>query len=146
MQKPLPVFITKKPPPECSAGLINNDMFHWSATIHGPSDSPYAGGVFRLTMDFPQEYPFKAPVVKFKTKVYHPSIDSENGYVDLDILTEKYWSADMSVRDVLLSIWYLLRTPDAETPLAPEIGAMYRKDPDKYNDIAKQWTQKYAKE
>nr|CAB3448592.1 unnamed protein product [Digitaria exilis] len=135
----------QKPPPECSAGLINNDIFHWSATIHGPSDSPYTGGLFRLTMDFPQEYPHKAPVVKFKTKVYHPNIDSENGYVDVDILTEK-WLAGMSVRYILMSIWQLLKTPDAETPVAQEIGGIYMKDPDKYNDIAKQWTQKYAKE
>eukprot|EP00246_Nothoceros_aenigmaticus_P003949 TRINITY_DN1518_c0_g1_i2.p1 TRINITY_DN1518_c0_g1~~TRINITY_DN1518_c0_g1_i2.p1 ORF type:complete len:162 (-),score=13.16 TRINITY_DN1518_c0_g1_i2:344-829(-) len=124
------------------AGPVAEDMFHWQATIMGPPDSPYAGGVFLVTIHFPPDYPFKPPKVAFRTKVFHPNINS-NGSICLDILKEQ-WSPALTISKVLLSICSLLTDPNPDDPLVPEIAHMYKTDRAKYEATARNWTQKYA--
>ncbi|XP_061843639.1 ubiquitin-conjugating enzyme E2 D3-like isoform X2 [Nerophis lumbriciformis] len=87
--------LARDPPAQCSAGPVGDDMFHWQATIMGPSDSPYQGGVFFLNIHFPTDYPFKPPKVAFTTRIYHPNINS-NGSICLDILRSQ-WSPALTI-------------------------------------------------
>ncbi|KAJ8014854.1 hypothetical protein DPEC_G00020100 [Dallia pectoralis] len=132
--------LARDPPAQCSAGPVGDDMFHWQATIMGPNDSPYQGGVFFLTIHFPTDYPFKPPKVAFTTRIYHPNINS-NGSICLDILRSQ-WSPALTISKVLLSICSLLCDPNPDDPLVPEIARIYKTDREKYNRIAREWTQK----
>nr|6W7Z_A Chain A, Ubiquitin-conjugating enzyme E2 D2 [Homo sapiens] len=134
--------LARDPPAQSRAGPVGDDMFHWQATIMGPNDSPYQGGVFFLTIHFPTDYPFKPPKVAFTTRIYHPNINS-NGSICLDILRSQ-WSPALTISKVLLSISSLLSDPNPDDPLVPEIARIYKTDREKYNRIAREWTQKYA--
>uniref|UniRef100_A0A673C980 Ubiquitin-conjugating enzyme E2 D2-like n=1 Tax=Sphaeramia orbicularis TaxID=375764 RepID=A0A673C980_9TELE len=134
--------LARDPPAQCSAGPVGDDMFHWQATIMGPTDSPYQGGVFFLTIHFPTDYPFKPPKVAFTTRIYHPNINS-NGSICLDILRSQ-WSPALTISKVLLSICSLLCDPNPDDPLVPEIARIYKTDNQKYNKLAQEWTAKYA--
>lgn len=132
----------KDPPAQCSAGPIADDLFHWQATIMGPSESPYEGGVFFLEIHFPTDYPFKPPRIAFNTKIYHPNINS-NGSICLDILRSQ-WSPALTVSKVLLSICSLLTDPNPDDPLVPEIARLFKTNKKGYEQAAKNWTSKYA--
>ena len=137
-----PLDLSRDPPDQCSAGPVGDDMFHWQATIMGPNDSPYQGGVFFLTIHFPSDYPFKPPKIAFTTQIYHPNIN-RNGNICLDILRSE-WSPALTISKVLLSICSMLCDPNPDDPLVPEIAKIYTKDRRKYDRIAREWTEKYA--
>ena len=133
----------KDPPAGCSAGPVDeSDLYTWQASIVGPDDSPYSGGVFFLNIHFPTDYPFKPPKVTFSSKIYHPNINS-NGSICLDILKDQ-WSPALTISKVLLSISSLLTDPNPDDPLVPEIAKLYKEDKAAYEDKAREWTRKYA--
>lgn len=136
--------IKNNPPCNCSAGLIEDDIFHWQATIIGPEDTPYHGGVFELRIDFPQDYPFKPPNVIFMTKIYHCNINT-NGNICLDILKEQ-WSPALTISKVLLSICSLMNDQNPNDPLTPDAADMYINDREQFVEIAKDYTLRYAAE
>ena len=142
IQKEL-IDLGKDPPTNCSAGPTNeSDQFKWQATIMGPDDSPYVGGLFFLNISFPPDYPFKPPKVQFTTRIYHPNINS-NGSICLDILKDQ-WSPALTISKVLLSICSLLTDPNPDDPLVPEIAHVYKTDRARYEELAREWTRKYA--
>ena len=137
--------ILKNPPANCSAGPIDeNNIYEWQATIMGPRDSPYQDGIFYLSIIFPSEYPFKPPIVKFITKIYHCNINSK-GSICLDILKNE-WSPALTISKLLLSICSLMTDPNPDDPLVTEIADLYTNNRTLHDRKAREYTIRHASE
>ena len=136
------IDIQKDPPANCSAGPEGDDLYEWQASIMGPKDSPYHGGLFWLKIQFPKDYPFKPPKLQFLTKLFHPNISS-SGSICIDILKDQ-WSPALTISKVLLCICSLLDDPNPDDPLMPDIADLFKEDKEAYEKKARDWTIIYA--
>jgi len=121
---------------------VDDDLLTWQGIIVGPEGTPYVGGVFKLEIKFPSDYPYKAPKVTFATPIYHCNINRA-GNICLDILKDK-WSPVLTIGKVLLSICSLLSDPNPDDPLAPEIAEVFKNDRAKHDETAAAYTARYA--
>ncbi|KAL3990230.1 Ubiquitin-conjugating enzyme E2 N [Acanthocheilonema viteae] len=149
MANALPKRITKEtlrlmndPVPGISAIPDDSNARYFHVIIAGPEGSPFAGGVFKLELFLPEEYPMAAPKVRFMTKIYHPNID-KLGRICLDILKEK-WSPALQIRTVLLSIQALLSAPNPDDPLATDVAERWKNNESDAIRTAQEWTRTYA--
>ncbi len=47
----------------CSVKTRSKDMTKWKVLVRGPDGTPYEGGVFKLAIDIPDEFPYAPPDV-----------------------------------------------------------------------------------
>ncbi|XP_022157782.1 ubiquitin-conjugating enzyme E2 11-like [Momordica charantia] len=135
--------LRRDPPSNCSGGIISDsDYNQWEATIIGPEGTPYERGLFKLSIYLPPEYPMKPPKVTFKTKIYHPNINSK-GNICLDILKGN-WSPAFTLSSVLVAICSMMPDPNPDDPLEIEIARLYKNNRPQFDKIAREWTQKFA--
>ena len=103
----------------------------WQAVIFGPDDTPWEGGTFRLLLEFSEDYPNRAPSVKFLSKMFHPNIYGD-GKICLDIL-QNQWSPIYDIAAILTSIQSLLSDPNLQSPANAEAAQLYDRDRRDYN-------------
>ncbi len=54
-----------------------DDLTHLRGKFNGPPDTPYEGGKYAVDIRIPSEYPFRPPVMKFETRIWHPNVSSQ---------------------------------------------------------------------
>ena len=53
------------------------DLTHLKGSFKGPPGTPYEGGNYIIDVKIPNDYPFRPPIMKFDTKVWHPNVSSQ---------------------------------------------------------------------
>ncbi|KAF5832753.1 ubiquitin-conjugating enzyme/RWD-like protein [Dunaliella salina] len=134
--------LLSEPAPGISASPSEDNLRYFNVMILGPSQSPYEGGVFKLELFLPEDYPMAPPKVRFLTKIYHPNVD-KLGRICLDILKDK-WSPALQIRTVLLSIQALLSAPNPDDPLADNVAQHWKSDEPGAIRTARDWTLRFA--
>lgn len=117
---------------------------HLTGTIHGPADTPYAGGVFTVDIVIPNDYPFSPPKMKFLTKLWHPNVSSQTGAICLDILKDQ-WSPALTIKTAMLSLQALMCSPEPNDPQDAEVANMYKTNMELFTATAAFWTESFAK-
>ncbi len=101
--------------------------------VKGPVDSPFEGGHYHVQIVIDTAtYPFKAPVLLFKSKIYHPNILGERICVDI---LDNNWSPAMSLISVLKSLELLMVEPNVESVLDVNASNDFQKEYDTYKAI-----------
>lgn len=102
----------------------DEDILKGYAVIMGPSDTVYYGGAYLFEFNFPDNYPYSPPTLKFKTNDgvtrFNPNL-YKNGKVCVSILNTwqgEEWSSCQTISSVLLTLVSLLNN----NPLLNEPG------------------------
>ncbi|KKO97271.1 hypothetical protein THAR02_10622 [Trichoderma harzianum] len=138
-QTPIEGFFVTLPP--------NNSVHTWHVTLQPPASTTFYPGRFGIVLTLPTDYPFKPPVVKFVTRVYHPNITNDSlGNVCLAILKAENWKPSTKIVSVLEALRNLLVEPQPDDPLEERIADEYRNDREAWEAKAKAAVTKYALE
>ena len=119
-----------------------NNIFHWKITLIGPQDTPYAGGMFFLTADFPDDYPQKRPEIKFVNKIYHLNVKDGDGHICISTLNQ--WVPNTPMVNVISAIFALFYDQNPLSPYSLTMAAQYKFNRNEFNRMAAEWTRKYA--
>ena len=78
-----------------------DDLSQLTVLLAGPPGTPYADGLWKLSLRIPHDYPASPPKAFFKTKIWHPNVEESNGSVCLDTL-KRDWQPRLTLRDILI--------------------------------------------
>jgi len=124
--------------------MSSDSVTEFVVKFHGPKESPYESGVWKVRVELPPTYPYKSPSIGFLNKIYHPNVDFASGSVCLDVINQT-WSPMFDLINIFETFLpQLLLYPNPTDPLNGEAAALLLKEPEKYKDKVRDLVGKYA--
>eukprot|EP00657_Telonema_sp_P-1_P005271 TRINITY_DN22520_c0_g1_i1.p1 TRINITY_DN22520_c0_g1~~TRINITY_DN22520_c0_g1_i1.p1 ORF type:complete len:178 (+),score=35.95 TRINITY_DN22520_c0_g1_i1:148-681(+) len=111
-----------------------SDLMKWDCGVPGKAGTPWEDGVYKVSMEFSEDYPSKPPKCKFPAGFFHPNI-YPSGTVCLNILNDDKtggWRPAITIPQILSGIQTLLGEPNLEDPAQEPAYLLLRRDPAAY--------------
>ncbi|KAI0198178.1 ubiquitin-conjugating enzyme [Astrocystis sublimbata] len=122
--------------------LVNDNKFF--VRFKGPADTPFEGGIWKVHVELPDQYPHRSPSIGFVNRIFHPNIDELSGSVCLDVINQT-WSPMFDMINIFeVFLPQLLAYPNAADPLNGEAAALLMREPKSYEAKVKDYVQRYA--
>ncbi|KAJ5277859.1 hypothetical protein N7524_004012 [Penicillium chrysogenum] len=122
--------------------LVNDNKFY--VRFKGPEETPFTGGLWKIHVELPDQYPYKSPSIGFVNRIFHPNIDELSGSVCLDVINQT-WSPMYDMLNIFeVFLPQLLRYPNPSDPLNGEAAALMMREPKAYEAKVKEYVAKYA--
>jgi ubiquitin-conjugating enzyme (huntingtin interacting protein 2) len=146
VKKELAELAKEGTPPVRLALVTEENFLHLVGEIDGPADTVYQGGVWKVDIVIPANYPFEPPKMKFVTHLWHPNVSSQTGAICLDILKDQggQWSPALTMRTALMSLQALMCAPEPKDPQDAVVAGQYVSDRAGWEAKAREWTRTYA--
>lgn len=94
--------------------------------------APFKGGLWKVHVELPDQYPYKSPSIGFVNRIFHPNIDELSGSVCLDVINQT-WSPMFDMINIFeVFLPQLLRYPNPTDPLNGEAAALLMRDSKTY--------------
>lgn len=121
------------------------DLQKWEAGVPGKEGTNWAGGVYPITVEYPNEYPSKPPKVKFPAGFYHPNV-YPSGTICLSILNEDQdWRPAITLKQIVLGVQDLLDSPNPNSPAQEPAWRSFSRNKAEYDKKVLLQAKQYSK-
>jgi ubiquitin-protein ligase len=137
--------IIKEPTEHYCVCPCKDNFYKWDVIIFGSRNTIFYGAIIKALIEFPKDYPIKAPQFKFITPLHHPNIYID-GKVCISILHDgidefgyehesERWTPLQTVNSVLISILSMLSSPNFDSPANVDAANLWKHNYNEYKKV-----------